>query len=130
MARSRGVNESDLLTIGVDTGGTYTDAVVCSRRTGNVIAKTKVRTTHRELNSCVSKALHNVLNEASVDAATIGLVCVSTTLATNALVEGSGRPAGLIAIGLDEGVTGRRGLTALTEENPLLRLKVWNNYRE
>ena len=123
MARSRGVNESDLLTIGVDTGGTYTDAVVCSRRTGNVIAKTKVRTTHRELNSCVSKALRNVLNEASVDAATIGLVCVSTTLATNALVEGSGRPAGLIAIGLDEGVTERRGLAGLTEANPLLRLK-------
>ncbi|MAR54999.1 MAG: hydantoinase [Acidimicrobiaceae bacterium] len=110
------------LTIGIDTGGTYTDALVYARTTGDVVAKTKVRTTHGDLGGCVSAALTSVLIQASLDASAIDLVCVSTTLATNALVEGGGRPAGLVAIGLEAAITERRGLADLTQENPLLHL--------
>tara|TARA_Y100000766_G_scaffold275173_1_gene277920 strand:+ start:585 stop:2717 length:2133 start_codon:yes stop_codon:yes gene_type:complete len=122
VAKSPNVTAPHPLVIGIDTGGTYTDAVVYARDADEIVAKVKVRTTHEDLGGCVARALKAVLLKASVDAPDIHLVCVSTTLATNALVEGGGRPAGLIAIGLEPGVTERRGLAALTEENPLLRL--------
>ena len=123
MAKSRNVKANDRLTIGIDTGGTYTDALVYARSTNAVVAKTKVRTTHGNLRGCVSTALSDVLAHPLVDTSNIDLVCVSTTLATNALVEGAGRPAGLITIGLEAAVTKRGGLSELTQENPLLHLR-------
>ena len=50
----------------------------------------------------------------AVSAADIGLVAVSTTLATNALVEGAGRPAALVAVGFESETLARVGLRAGT----------------
>ena len=52
----------------------------------------------------------------AISAADIGLVAVSTTLATNALVEGAGRPAALVAIGFESDSLARVGLRAGTGE--------------
>ena len=109
-------------TIGIDTGGTYTDAVVYCRATEKVVAKVKVPTTHGDLGACVTKALSEICSSGAVLTDDVCLVSVSTTLATNALVEGGGRPAGLITIGLEDPVTKRRGLDHLIRANPILRV--------
>ena len=108
--------------IGIDTGGTYTDAVVYCPTTETVVAKAKVPTTHGDLDICLTDALTEILASGAVPSEHICLVSVSTTLATNALVEGGGRPAGLVAIGLEETVTARRGLDHLLPANPILRV--------
>lgn len=96
--------------IGVDTGGTYTDAVVYDDARGEVLAKAKSPTTHDDLAVGIEGALDRVLAEAAVDPAAVGLVSLSTTLATNALVEGVGRPACLVLIGFEPEAIDRGGL--------------------
>ncbi|WP_423923336.1 hydantoinase/oxoprolinase N-terminal domain-containing protein [Candidatus Poriferisodalis sp.] len=96
--------------MGVDTGGTFTDAVVYDHNTDRVVAAAKTPTSHEDLYGCVVAAMTNVLSSSHVSASDIGLVAVSTTLATNALVEGAGRPAGLVAIGFEPEALTRVGL--------------------
>jgi len=83
------------LTLGIDTGGTYTDAVLFDGAAG-VIAKAKSLTTKHDLTQGVKGAVEQVIGERGGE---IGLVSISTTLATNAIVEGQGSPAGLVLIG-------------------------------
>ena len=102
--------------LGIDTGGTFTDAVVYDHDTDQVLAAAKTPTRHEDLYGCVVEAMTSVLagghrtSAATVRAADIGLVAVSTTLATNALVEGAGRPAGLVSIGFEPEALARVGL--------------------
>lgn len=81
--------------LGLDTGGTYTDAVLIDDDQ-SVVATAKSLTTHEDLIRGLRGATHAVLNERLRP---ITLVSLSTTLATNALVEGRGRPVCLILIG-------------------------------
>lgn len=102
--------------LGIDTGGTFTDAVVYDHGTAQVMAASKTPTRHDDLYGCVVEAMTSVLEGGrgvsadAVSAADIGLVAVSTTLATNALVEGAGRPAALVAIGFESETLARVGL--------------------
>jgi len=85
--------------LGIDTGGTYTDAVIVDLRTNSVLAKAKARTTHDDLSIGLEQTIDKVLaefGERSFDPALIG---VSTTLATNTLLEGRGGRVGLIGLG-------------------------------
>jgi N-methylhydantoinase A/oxoprolinase/acetone carboxylase beta subunit len=82
--------------IGIDTGGTFTDAVLLDMETGLVLASSKALTTRRDLAIGIREALHMVL---PADPATVRLVSLSTTLATNALVEGNGAPVCALLIG-------------------------------
>ena len=110
--------------LGIDTGGTFTDAVVYDHDTDRVVAAAKTPTQHEDLYGCVVEAMKSVLAGGrgaladAVSAADIGLVAVSTTLATNALVEGAGRPAALVAIGFESETLARVGLRAGTGERP------------
>ena len=85
--------------IGVDTGGTYTDAVLVDTATRTVIAAAKRPTTHYDLGVGVEHAVGDIIAATGVDPAGVGRVAVSTTLATNAVVEGYGADVGLIIIG-------------------------------
>ena len=96
--------------LGVDTGGTYTDAVIYDEGSGTLLAKAKAPTTHDDLAVGIGEAIDWVLGEAAVDSGAISFVSLSTTLATNALVEGRGRPAALVMIGFEEAVLDRGGL--------------------
>ena len=96
--------------IGIDTGGTYTDAVVYDDDRREVLAKAKSPTTHDDLAIGIEGALDRVLADAAVEPAAVGLVSLSTTLATNALVEGVGRPACLVLIGFEPEAIDRGGL--------------------
>lgn len=96
------------LALGIDTGGTYTDAVLLEQQSGAVLAVAKALTTRRDLALGIGEALRSVVH-AGVPGA-IGLVGLSTTLATNAIVEGQGSPVCLLLIGYDRQLVHGRGL--------------------
>ncbi|CAN5534191.1 hydantoinase/oxoprolinase family protein [soil metagenome] len=108
--------------LGIDTGGTYTDAVVYDEARSRVIAKAKSPTTHHDLSIGISGAIDAVLQGAGVQAADIELVSLSTTLATNALVEGKGRPVCAVIIGFDGDVLERAGLGEALGSDPAIIL--------
>jgi N-methylhydantoinase A/oxoprolinase/acetone carboxylase beta subunit len=84
--------------IGIDTGGTYTDAVLLNTASGQVVAWKKERTTPHDLSIGVGRALAGLLLQ-SVKAEEVTKLSVSTTLATNAVVEGRGARVGLFVLG-------------------------------
>ncbi len=84
--------------LGVDTGGTYTDAVLIRDET-EVIARAKALTTRHDLAVGVGAAVRAALQDSGVAPDDIAMASLSTTLATNALVEGQGGRVGLILIG-------------------------------
>ena len=75
---------SEVLRIGVDVGGTNTDAVLLRGR--NVLASHKSPTTP-DVGSGVVGAITAILKSAEIPASAIGAVMIGTTHFTNALVE-------------------------------------------
>lgn len=86
------------LALGIDTGGTFTDAVIL-RDDKEVVAAAKSLTTRHDLSEGITAAARAVLEASGIDGSDLALSSLSTTLATNALVEGQGDRAGLVAIG-------------------------------
>ena len=110
------------LLLGIDTGGTFTDAVVYDEANATVVATAKSPTTHHDLSIGISGAIDAALAAAAVPPSRIELVSLSTTLATNALVEGMGRPVAAIIIGFDEAVIERNGLAEALAGDPAIFL--------
>ena len=108
--------------LGVDTGGTYTDAVILDEAADRVIGTAKSLTTRVDLALGIGRAVDAALLDAGVAAADIALVSLSTTLATNALVEGQGGRVALVFIGFDAGDLERGGLTEALKGDPVIRL--------
>ncbi len=100
--------------LGLDTGGTYTDAVLINE-SQKIIATAKSLTTHSNLIEGLSGAANAVL---SGQHHPISLVSVSTTLATNALVEGRGRPVCLVLIGFTQAQMQRANLAQALGGDP------------
>ncbi|WP_439626204.1 hydantoinase/oxoprolinase N-terminal domain-containing protein [Shinella sp.] len=117
---------ADQLLLGIDTGGTYTDAVLYSETRG-VIARAKALTTRHDLSVGISGAVEAVLAEVKAPVSAIGLVSLSTTLATNALVEGQGGRAGLVMIGFGPEDLKRDGLADALGNDPVLFLPGGHN---
>ena len=107
------------LVIGLDTGGTYTDAALLDTATGTVRATGKSLTTRDDLSIGVGGAIRRVLEDFDGSAADIGLVSLSTTLATNAVVEGVGGRVGLLMIGFDETSLQRADLARALGQDPV-----------
>ncbi|WP_171230212.1 hydantoinase/oxoprolinase family protein [Ruegeria sp. HKCCA4008] len=107
------------LSLGVDTGGTYTDAVLI-RDEKEVIASAKSLTTRADLAIGVGKAISSVLAEAQVTPDQISMASLSTTLATNALVEGQGGRVALIYIGFKDSDLEKHGLKEALKGDPAL----------
>ena len=80
--------------LGIDVGGTFTDAVVLWQ--GEVVAQAKRATTHDDVLQCVLAALDAVLQPGM--AQELERVVISSTIVTNALTEGSLPPAFLAII--------------------------------
>jgi len=89
------------LALGIDTGGTYTDAVLVDHGTGELLAAAKALTTYGDLSLGIGEAIAAALDQRATQPSAVGLVALSTTLATNAIVEGRGSPVGLLLIGYD-----------------------------
>jgi N-methylhydantoinase A/oxoprolinase/acetone carboxylase beta subunit len=104
-------NSAQGLWLGLDTGGTFTDAVVLAdgRR---VIASAKALTTPWNLAIGIGEAIRAVLEllPAGSSHQDVSLVSVSTTLATNAVVEGRFSPVCTLLIGFDDAMVERSGL--------------------
>jgi N-methylhydantoinase A/oxoprolinase/acetone carboxylase beta subunit len=98
--------------IGVDTGGTYTDAAVIAAATHKVIASAKAITTKGDLAIGVTEAITKAVASLpmGLKPEDISLVSVSTTLATNAVVEGHGSSVGVILAGFDAQMVERTGI--------------------
>ncbi len=105
--------------LGIDTGGTYTDAVLFSDEAG-VIAKAKSLTTKHDLSIGIAGAVDAVIHQFNEDASHIALTSISTTLATNALVEGKGGSVGLVMIGFDEQDMEKSGLKEALAGDPVI----------
>ena len=108
------------LFLGIDTGGTYTDAVIWSERDQRILAKAKALTTRHDLAVGISGAADAALAASGVAPSAIDLVSMSTTLATNALVEGQGGRAALVMIGFSQAELGRDGLKAALGGDPVI----------
>nr|WP_210292560.1 hydantoinase/oxoprolinase family protein [Rhizobium sp. BK602] len=112
--------------LGIDTGGTYTDAVLF-HETDGVIAKAKSLTTRHDLAVGIAGAVDAVIAASGIPVSAIGLVSLSTTLATNALVEGQGGRAGLVMIGFGPDDLKRDGLAEALGSDPVLFLPGGHN---
>jgi N-methylhydantoinase A/oxoprolinase/acetone carboxylase beta subunit len=84
--------------IGIDTGGTYTDGVLIDNKTLEVVHWAKKTTTHHDLGIGVGRVLESLL-AGGISPRDVHQLAVSTTLATNAIVEGRGARVGLLVFG-------------------------------
>ena len=120
------------LVIGLDTGGTYTDAALLDAASGQVLATGKALTTREDLSIGLGGAIARVLDAyvtgngqtgggqtGGGKPGDIGLVSLSTTLATNAVVEGVGGRVGLVMIGFDEAALERADLARALGQDPV-----------
>jgi len=107
--------------LGVDTGGTYTDAVLMEGDE-NIIASSKALTTKHDLSIGIGEAVQDVLTKSSKRPSEIAMASLSTTLATNALVEGQGEKVGLVAIGFSNKDLERHGLSKAMKGDPIIVL--------
>jgi N-methylhydantoinase A/oxoprolinase/acetone carboxylase beta subunit len=110
--------------IGIDTGGTYTDAVVIDRQQHKILSSAKALTTKGDLSLGVSEAMVRAVEamNGTVRPSDISLVSVSTTLATNAVVEGHGGAVALVLIGFDDAMVERTGISRAFPGMPLIRV--------
>lgn len=115
------------VSLGVDTGGTYTDAVII-RDEEVVLASAKSLTTHHDLALGIGAAITAVLRDSAIAPTDISLVSISTTLATNALVEGHGGRVGLVAIGFSQKDLARQGLDTALRGEPFVLLDGGHNH--
>jgi N-methylhydantoinase A/oxoprolinase/acetone carboxylase beta subunit len=96
------------LWLGLDTGGTYTDAVLLADGR-EVVASAKSLTTPWNLAIGIGRALRAVLDllPKGSSRTNITLVSMSTTLATNAVVENRFSPVCTLVIGFDDAMVER-----------------------
>ncbi|RME85270.1 MAG: hydantoinase/oxoprolinase family protein [Caldilineae bacterium] len=101
------------LALGIDTGGTYTAAVLVRLPHGQILAGAKAQTTHHDLAIGIRHALTALFHKAKgIDPGQIGQVSLSTTLATNAIVEGRTGKICLLLLGYDPELIDRFDLRA------------------
>lgn len=93
-----------MIGIGIDTGGTCTDAVAFDMKQGIILASAKSQTTHDHLEQGIGNSLDKLPEELLHQASFLAL---STTLATNACVENKGGRVFMIFIGVSEKVVRR-----------------------
>ena len=93
--------------LGIDTGGTFTDGVIFDLDSKEVVAKAKVITNRFDLADTIDGCLDTLFSRPELRSfgrdslPDIVMSCLSTTLATNATVEGQGADVGLILLGIE-----------------------------
>jgi N-methylhydantoinase A/oxoprolinase/acetone carboxylase beta subunit len=97
--------------LGIDTGGTYTDAVIVDEQQ-TVIAKNKSLTTRFDLTIGIGNAISSLPPDLLTD---VNLVALSTTLSTNSVVEGRGAPVAILLPGYNEQQVKKSGLYDILE---------------
>lgn len=103
--------------LGIDTGGTFTDAVIISG--DSIAARAKALTTHYDLSRGIRDALDRLPSQRLADVDMVGL---STTLTTNAVVEQRGMPICVLLGGFTPEQVERSRLRSLIEDDPIVLL--------
>jgi len=85
--------------MGIDVGGTNTDAVLYDSLNGKILTDIKIPTIHSDYEKSISDAVESLLGNSSADSSDISSLNISTTLSTNALLEKRGSPVYLVLIG-------------------------------
>lgn len=88
--------------IGIDVGGTFTDAVVIDNDTFELVGSVKTPTTHdaREgVAAGIIQVLHKAMEECHLKPEDVTFIAHGTTQATNALLEGDVAKVGIITLG-------------------------------
>lgn len=101
--------------IGIDVGGTFTDAVAIDNDTFEVLSKVKIPTTHhdeRGVASGIVTIIQRIMSENDILPEDIKFIAHGTTQATNALLEGDVARVGILGMG-----TGMDARTARSETN-------------
>ena len=111
--------------IGIDVGGTFTDAVAIDNETGEIVAREKLPTTHASEEGVaegIITVLQNILHRNHIEPNEVVFIAHGTTQATNALLEGDVAVAGILAMG--NGFEGERAKTISNTGNiPLAKGK-------
>lgn len=118
--------------IGIDVGGTFTDAVVIDNETGVVIAKAKTATTHAAEEGVakgIVQLISSILQEQKISPEEVVFIAHGTTQATNALLEGDVACVGVIGIGASKMAKNELTIKDI-ELAPNRYLKVVNYYLE
>ncbi|MDR0639251.1 MAG: hydantoinase/oxoprolinase family protein [Spirochaetaceae bacterium] len=88
--------------IGIDVGGTFTDAVVIDNETYELIGTCKVPTTHFAVGGVAAgivEALRMVMEQCGIQPGEVVFIAHGTTQATNALLEGDVARVGIVTLG-------------------------------
>jgi N-methylhydantoinase A/oxoprolinase/acetone carboxylase beta subunit len=105
--------------LGIDTGGTYTDAVLVGADQ-KIIAAAKSLTTRHDL----TLGIANVLSELPAGLLPhVRLVALSTTLSTNSVVEGKGAPVGVLLPGYGVRQVNKSGLLDIFDPDLVVTLR-------
>lgn len=116
--------------IGIDVGGTFTDAAVIDNDSFALIAKKKIPTTHHHANGVshgIITIIHQILAENNISPQEVSFIAHGTTQATNALLEGDVARVGIIAMGSGlEGKSARK--EARIEDIPLAEGKFLHTF--
>jgi N-methylhydantoinase A/oxoprolinase/acetone carboxylase beta subunit len=104
--------------LGIDTGGTFTDAVLLDADK-KIVASAKSLTTRFDLSIGIGASLDKL----PADWLTrVGLVSLSTTLTTNSVVEGKGSPVCVLLAGYDPPQVKASGLIELLGQEAIVAL--------
>jgi N-methylhydantoinase A/oxoprolinase/acetone carboxylase beta subunit len=106
------------LKLGIDTGGTYTDAVLVDGD-NRIVASAKSLTTRHDLTIGIDNVLEQLPGGLFDD---VVLVALSTTLSTNSVVEGRGAPVGVLLPGYRRRQVERSGLLELFDKELVFAL--------
>lgn len=88
--------------VGIDVGGTFTDAVAIDSGTLELVGQVKVPTSHHHADGVahgIVEALNRLLKDVGATPDEVAFLAHGTTQATNALLEGDVAAVGLIGIG-------------------------------
>ncbi|WP_426350339.1 hydantoinase/oxoprolinase family protein [Alloiococcus sp. CFN-8] len=102
--------------IGIDVGGTFTDAVAINNDTYELIATVKEPTTHRAKEGVAAgivKVLNRIMKENNIKAEEVIFIAHGTTQATNALLEGDVAKVGIVTLGKGVGGMKAKGDTTM-----------------
>ncbi|ORX23334.1 hydantoinase [Thermoanaerobacterium sp. PSU-2] len=121
--------------IGIDVGGTFTDAVAINNDTYEIIGTVKLPTTHAAKEGVakgIIEVLKKLMNDNNIKPEDVLFIAHGTTQATNALLEGDVVPVGIVTIG-----KGLEGIKSKSDTNigdielaPGKFLRTFNKYIE